>query len=242
MVGYASQTKPLVQGGFNQIDFALEAVEFGIGSVVITPGDNPAHPILRGVIRRKPQNDPDLYDSYTCATYTKMQLDLTNIKPRFRSKRLQRNFGFVFDYIDTSALTGQAYLPAMISEATADYYHSRRNPAVSREIIRASRVSGVEDSFAIAQFTGQMHGNVNFLRQITSTSSTSASPVRSPIRVWPSTTIFWWTACRWRGAKPTKSASIPSGSPRPYSTAKSISTRRRTPCSRPRRACLRASM
>ena len=162
MVGYASQTKPLIQGGFNQIDFALEAVEFGIGSVVITPGDNPAHPILRGVIRRKPQNDPDLYDSYTCATYTKMQLDLTNIKPRFRSKRLQRNFGFVFDYIDTSALTGQAYLPAMISEATADYYHSRRTPAVSREIIRASRVSGVEDSFAIAQFTGQMHGNVNF--------------------------------------------------------------------------------
>ena len=162
MVGYASQTKPLVQGGFNQIDFALEAVEFGIGSVVITPGDNPAHPILRGVIRRKPQNDPDLYDSNTCATYTKMQLDLTNIKPRFRSKRLQRNFGFVFDYIDTSALTGQAYLPAMISEATADYYHSRRTPAVSREIIRASRVSGVEDSFAIAQFTGRMHGNVNF--------------------------------------------------------------------------------
>ena len=162
MVGYASQTKPLVQGGFNQIDFALEAVESGIGSVVITPGDNPAHPILRGVIRRKPQNDPDLYDSYTCATYTKMQLDLTNIKPRFRSKRLQRNFGFVFDYIDTSALTGQAYLPAMISEATADYYHSTRTPAVSREIIRASRVSGVKDSFAIAQFTGRMHGNVNF--------------------------------------------------------------------------------
>ena len=162
MVGYATQTKPLTRGGFNQVDFALEAVEFGIGSVVITPGDNPAHPILRGVIRRKPQNDPDLYDSYTCATYTKMQLDLTNIKPRFRSKRLQRNFGFVFDYIDTSALTGQAYLPAMISEATADYYHSRRTPAVSREIIRASRVSGVEDSFAIAQFTGRMHGNVNF--------------------------------------------------------------------------------
>lgn len=162
MVGYATRTLPLTPGTFNHVDFALEAVEFGIGSVVITPGDNPAHPILRGVIRRKPQNDPDLYDSYTCATYTKMQLDLTNIKPRFRSKRLQRNFGFVFDYIDTSALTGQAYLPAMISEATADYYHSRRTPAVSREIIRASRVSGVEDSFAIAQFTGRMHGNVNF--------------------------------------------------------------------------------
>ena len=36
MVGYATQTKPLTRGGFNQVDFALEAVEFGIGSVVIT--------------------------------------------------------------------------------------------------------------------------------------------------------------------------------------------------------------
>ena len=162
MVGYAARTLPLTPGVFNHVDFALEAVEFGIGQVVITPGENPAYPILDGVIRNKPLNDPDRYDTYSCRTYTKMELDLTNIRPQFRSRRLQRNFGFVFDYIDTSALTGQAYLPAMISEATADYYHSRRTPAVSREIIRASRVSGVEDSFAIAQFTGRMHGNVNF--------------------------------------------------------------------------------
>lgn len=162
MVGYATEALPLAPGSFNQLDFALRAVEFGIGSVVITPGDNPAHPILRGVVRRKQRNNPDLYERYSCATYTKMELDLANIRPRFRNKRLQRNFGFVFEYVDTSALTGQAYLPAMISEAAADYYHSRRNPALSREIIRASRVSGVDDSFAIAQFTGHLHGNVNF--------------------------------------------------------------------------------
>lgn len=143
------------------MDFALEAVEFSIGQVVIRPGANPAHPILDGVIRHKPQNNPDLYDRYSCSTYTKMELDLTNIKPRFRNKRMQRNFGFVFNYVDTSALTGQAYLPAMISETTADYYH-RRQPALRREVIRANRVSGVEDSFAIAQFTGHQHGDVNF--------------------------------------------------------------------------------
>ena len=68
-----------------------------------------------------------------------MELDLTNIKPQFRSRRLQRSFGFVFDYVDTSALTGQAYLPAMISESTADLYRSSR-PAFKREVIRASRV------------------------------------------------------------------------------------------------------
>lgn len=161
MIGYATQTRNITPGAFNQADFALDAVAFGIGQVVITPGANPAYPILEGVIRSKPRNNPDEYDSYACSTYTKMELDIANIKPRFRSKRMQRNFGFVFEYVDTSALTGQAYLPAMISEATAQFYHSRR-PALSREVIRASRVSGVEDNFAVAQFTGQMHGNVNF--------------------------------------------------------------------------------
>ena len=45
MVGYATQTKPLTRAAFNQVDFALEAVEFGIGSVVITRPEEPArHP------------------------------------------------------------------------------------------------------------------------------------------------------------------------------------------------------
>ena len=161
MVGYATRTLPLTPGTFNHVDFALEAVEFGIGQVVITPGENPAYPILDGVIRNKPLNDPERYDTYSCRTYTKMELDLTNIRPQFRSRRLQRNFGFVFDYVDTSALTGQAYLPAMISESTADLYRSG-HPAFKREVIRASRISGVEDNFAAAQFTGGMHGDVNF--------------------------------------------------------------------------------
>ena len=119
MVGYAPQRRAVVRHTYNQLDFALEAVEFAIGDVVITPGDNPAHPILREVLRRKPRNNPDEFPLYRCATYTKMELGLTNIGPRFRNRRMQRNFGFIFDYVDTSALTGQPYLPAMISETAA---------------------------------------------------------------------------------------------------------------------------
>ena len=161
MVGYATATKPVTQGIFNRVDFRLRSVEFGIGQVVITPGENPAFPILDGVIRNRSRNDPDRHESYHCRTYTKMELDLTNIRPEFRNRRLQRNFGFIFNYMDTSALTGQAYLPAMIAESTADLYRSRR-PEFKREVIRASRVSGVNNNIAVAQFTGGMHGDVNF--------------------------------------------------------------------------------
>lgn len=117
IVGYTPATQTITPGAFNEVNFALQAMEFGIDQVVITPGDNPALPILREAIRRRAENDPEQYDTYRCRTYTKMELDLTNIRPGFRNKRLQRNFGFVFDYMDTSALTGQPYLPAMISES-----------------------------------------------------------------------------------------------------------------------------
>ncbi len=161
MVGYIAEERTVTPRTFSQIDFTLRTADIAIDQVVITPGENPAFPILDSMIRRKALNNPDRYNRYHTKTYTKMELGLTNIKEEFRNRRMQRNFGFIFEYVDTSALTGQRYLPAMISETTADYYHSRE-PRVSREVIRANRVSGVEDTFSIAQFTGQMPGNVNF--------------------------------------------------------------------------------
>ena len=81
IVGYAPQSRRVERGTFSQVDFALDPVRFDIGQVVITPGDNPAHPILEEVVRRRPQNDPEYYDTYSCTTYTKMELDLTNLRP-----------------------------------------------------------------------------------------------------------------------------------------------------------------
>ena len=72
-----------------------------------------------------------------------MELDLTNIKPGFKNKKLQKNFGFIFEHMDTSVITGKAYLPVMISEASADYYY-RKSPSLSREIVNASRISCIE--------------------------------------------------------------------------------------------------
>lgn len=159
-MGYESQTKTITLRSYNTVNFALKAADFAIEEVLITPGENPSHPILKEVVKRKKLNNPDEYDRYSCATYTKMQLDLTNIKP-FKSKRFQREFGFIFDYVDTSALTGSPYLPVMISETKGHLYHSK-HPTFTRELIEANRVSGIEDSFSIAQFTGHINGDVNF--------------------------------------------------------------------------------
>lgn len=159
-VGYITQTVKINKGAFNTVDFKLEPQTFDLEEVKVTPGENPAHAILRNVSKNKPKNSPSALSEYFCRTYTKMELDLTNIKPGFKNKKLQQNFGFIFDHMDTSVITGKAYLPVMISEASADYYY-RKSPALSREIVKASRISGIEEDYTLAQFTGHLHVNVN---------------------------------------------------------------------------------
>ena len=159
-VGYETKSVKINPGAFNTVNFQLEPQIFDLDEVKVTPGENPAHAILKNVSKNKPWNDPDRFQEYFCKTYTKMELDLTNIKSGFKNKKLQKNFGFIFEHMDTSIVTGKAYLPVMISEASADYYY-RKSPALSREIVKASRISGIEEDYTLAQFTGHLHVNVN---------------------------------------------------------------------------------
>ena len=161
MMGYVAQRVQVTPGAFRTFDFALEPQAVDLEEVRVTPGENPADAVMRRVIRNKPRNNPHSLPEYACRTYTKMELDLTNIKPGFRNRKLQKNFGFVFNHMDTSVVTGKAYLPVMITESVSDYYF-RKSPAVSREVVRASRIAGIEEDYTLAQFTGHMHGKVNF--------------------------------------------------------------------------------
>lgn len=160
LIGYISKKVKITPGAFNAVDFVLEPQAFDLDEVKVTPGENPAHPILRNVIKNKPKNSRTALSEYFCQTYTKMELDLTNIKPGFKNKKLQKNFGFIFNHMDTSVITGKAYLPVMISESSADYYF-RKSPPLSREIVKASRISGIEEDYTLAQFTGHLHVNIN---------------------------------------------------------------------------------
>lgn len=159
-VGYITKTVKINKGNYNTVDFQLEPQTFDLEEVKVSPGENPAHRILRQVSANKYKNNPSRFGQYYCKTYTKMELDLTNIKPGFKNKKLQHNFGFIFNHMDTSVITGKAYLPVMISEASADYYF-RKSPSLSREIVNASRISGIEEDYTLAQFTGHLHVSIN---------------------------------------------------------------------------------
>ncbi|MGQ1908779.1 DUF5686 family protein [Marinifilum sp. RC60d5] len=162
-VGYKEQSFAIEKGKFRTLNVELVSETVDLKEIIVVPGENPAHILLRKIIANKKKNNPARFKSYQAETYTKMEMDLNNIKDNFKDKKIMRQFQFIFDYMDTSVVTGKPYLPIFITESLSDY-HYQSKPRIEREIIKASQMSGIKDNASLAQFTGQLHQNVNIYK------------------------------------------------------------------------------
>lgn len=158
-LGYESQHIPIRKGVFQEINIQLHPQSISLEEVVITPGENPAHTILRNISKNKHKNNPEKIPYYQCEIYTKLQIDLNNVDENFRNKKIFNQFQFVFDNIDTNTITGKAYLPLFISENLSDFYYSSK-PQRKKEIIKASQVSGIKNA-SVSQFMGRVNFTFN---------------------------------------------------------------------------------
>ncbi len=161
-LGYKTIKQKVKYGSYQEINVSLEAESITIDEVTITPGENPAYRIIRNIIKNKDKNDPDLLKTYQYEVYNKMQIDINNVDDEFKNQRAFKQFKFVFDYVDTSAISGKAYLPVFISETLSDFYYSEE-PKREKEIVKASKISGVQDA-SITQFTGSMYQKTNLYK------------------------------------------------------------------------------
>ncbi len=157
-VGYTTQYIPVTRNRFQVVDITMEPTNVELSGVVIRPGENPAEVLLRKIIDNKPLNDPDKVEHFQCEAYTKMQFDVNNLGEKFRNRRILEPFKFVFEQMDTSVVNGKAYLPVMISETFSDLYF-RKSPRERKEIIKASQISGVDNS-SMSQFVGNLAQDV----------------------------------------------------------------------------------
>jgi len=158
-VGYKSQTKHIKLNIYQEINFELKSSNTMLEAIVVRPGENPALPILRKVIANKPKNDPEHLSNYQYESYNKVEIDLNNVDDDMKNKRIFKQFQFIFNYVDTSAVTGKTFLPIFITETLSDYYYSR-SPRTEKEIIKATKISGVNNE-SVAQFTGKMYQTIN---------------------------------------------------------------------------------
>jgi len=126
--------------------------------VARAPDELPSTVLHKKVIANKPINNKEKLDSYSYEVYNKVQLDINNIGDKFKEREVVKRLDLILDYIDSTD-NGKSFLPMILSESISDF-HYNKSPKKRKEIVKASRISGVEN-LELDQFMGDMYLDVN---------------------------------------------------------------------------------
>jgi hypothetical protein len=159
IIGYKPVVMRVRKGETQTINIVLSTNQIEFQEVIIRPGENPALQIIRNIIEHKPDNDPSKLTSYQFEVYNKLEFDITNINDKLKNNKLLKPFNFIWDNIDSSETNSKPFLPFFISESLSDIYF-KSNPKDKREIIKASKISGLENA-TVTQFLGDMYQKVD---------------------------------------------------------------------------------
>lgn len=157
-VGYRTFKQKVKKDMTQELIIKLQPADEDLPELVVLPNDeNPAHPILRKIIKNKEINNREKLDYYEYEVYNKIELDLNNITEEFTQSKAFRKFDFIFENIDSTE--EKPFLPMFMSESISKFYY-RKNPKSEKEYIKATKVSGVNNE-SVSQFTGDMYQKVN---------------------------------------------------------------------------------
>lgn len=165
LLGYKPESRTVKPHAFTELRIYLTPEENRLSAVTVKADNSRAKRLLRNIDANRDRNNPEMRPCYNCDVYSRMEMGLTNPREQLRGKVLNEQWGFIFDYIDTSDVSGVSYLPVMINETVSRRHHVA-SPAADNEEIVANRLSGADPTRNMtAQFTGSMHLKNNFYSQ-----------------------------------------------------------------------------
>ena len=116
--------------------------------------------LWRKIVKKKPFNDRYRFENFGYELYNKLEVDINRFDAnRFKNFRPLKPFGFIIDQnIDTITDT-KPFLPVFLTE-TISYYYYQKTPQKRREVIKASRTSGLKNE-SVQKLLGGMDQNIN---------------------------------------------------------------------------------
>ena len=149
------------------LDFniTLESDEAQLDAVVVYSGktskkNNPALDILRKVWENRRKNGLQQFDQYQYEKYEKLEFDLNTIDSSMINSNLFDGMEFIFDYADTSAVTGKTYLPIFINEALSTVYGDNIQNK-EKENIKANKNSGFSDNQTLIALVKDLYTDID---------------------------------------------------------------------------------
>jgi hypothetical protein len=158
-IGYYSKTIFITPGSSQDIDILLHPATYSINEVLVRPGENPAHKILRRSWEKRDQNSIQKNDSYRYDNYSR----LTVYFRKFRTGEGKKGF-YDKEFKKYGITTGEEEvpaLPAFINETFSTTYF-RRSPERTYSEIKAIKTSGL--SFDKTELISQLilkQGDIN---------------------------------------------------------------------------------
>ncbi|RAJ03957.1 carboxypeptidase-like protein [Chitinophaga skermanii] len=141
------------------LDFEISRSDVSLKQFEVKANVNFALLLLRQIIKHKPENNYNKLESYKYELYNKLELDLKNLNTGKLSKnRFTKPFAFILKNIDSTS-ENKPFLPVFLTETISDYYY-QRSPRKTKELIKASRTSGL-DNESVIKFLGGMYQNIN---------------------------------------------------------------------------------
>ncbi len=122
---------------------------------------NPAIKILKEIWKRKHHNGTKVFDYYEAGKYEKIEFDIYNVDSSLMRSKLFRGVEFIFDYVDTSRITGKTFLPVFINEAYYKIYGRNVPPRKYKEELVAHKASGVKNNEFVNTYLQDLYADYN---------------------------------------------------------------------------------
>ncbi len=161
MMGY-QPTKVFVEKGKKyHLVIRLKEDTKTLDEVVIKPSENPAHVILRKIIKNKHRNNPEKFKRFNCQTYTVLNASLTNVT--------KDNLKFIIPpaLVKTLPVTldslNRPVLPFYLSEKIADNFIDKKADT-SQTVVLTKKVKGIVglDDIDIEGYDNSLSAEMNF--------------------------------------------------------------------------------
>ncbi len=116
--------------------------------------------LWRKIVKKKPFNDRYRFENFGYELYNKLEVDINRFDAnRFKNFRPLKPFGFIIDQNIDTVSDNKPFLPVFLTETISDYYF-QKTPQKRREVIKASRTSGLKNE-SVQKLLGGMDQNIN---------------------------------------------------------------------------------
>ncbi|MGB5980531.1 MAG: DUF5686 family protein [Nonlabens sp.] len=164
-VGYKSITLNLEDRVNLKMEVVLKSDTEALNAVVVYSGktskkNNPAIDILRKVWENRRKNGLSQFKQYQYEKYEKLEFDMNTIDSAMINSKLFDGMEFIFNYADTSAVTGKTYLPIFINESLSTVYGDNEENK-EKTVLKANKNSGFSNNQTIIGLIKDLYTDID---------------------------------------------------------------------------------